>query len=203
MKRSISETELVNLEVDQKLWEHFFIIAPLIIVGTKEEDGTYDLAAKHQCTPLGWSNYFGFVCTPRHSTYHNIKREKVFTVNFPNPDQVILTSLSAAPRCEDHSKPSLAVLPTFPATVVDGVLLKDAYLYLECELDQIIDGFGENSLITGKIVAAAVQNKALRLSGLDDQDLLTKAPLLAYLSPGRYAKIDHSNSFPFHSGFNK
>lgn len=197
----MSDAELVNLNVNQSLWDHFFTIGLLVLVGTKEEDGNYDLAAKSQCTPLGKSNYFGFVCTPRHNTYHNIKREKVFTVSFPNPEQIILTSLSAAPRCDDHSKPSLAVLPTFPATVVDGVLLKDAYLYLECQLDRIIDDFGENSLITGKIVAAAVQNKALRLSGLDDQDLLLKAPLLAYLSPGRYAKIDHSNSFPFHSGF--
>jgi flavin reductase (DIM6/NTAB) family NADH-FMN oxidoreductase RutF len=199
----MSDTELVNLDVNQPLWEHFFTVAPIIIVGTKEENGNYDLATKSQCTPLGWSNYFAFVCTPRHTTYHNVRREKVFTVSFPNPEQIILTSLSASPRCEDHSKPALSVLQTFPATKIDGVLLKDAYLYLECELERIIDNFGENSLIIGKIVAAAVQNKALRLSGLDDQDLLMKAPLLAYLSPGRYAKIDHSNSFPFHSGFSQ
>ncbi len=195
------DSKLISLDLNQSLWERFFTVAPLIIVGTKEIDGSYDLAPKHRCTPLGWGNYFGFVCTPRHNTYQNIQREKAFTVSFPNPEQIILTSLSAAPRCDDNSKPSLATLPTFPASVIDGILLKDAYLYLECKLERIIDGFGENSLIAGQIVAASVQEQALRVSGLDDQDLLLKNPLLAYLSPGRYATIDHSNSFPFHRGF--
>ena len=113
-------------------------------------------------TPLSWENHFGFVCTPSHGTYQNIKREKVFTVSFPNPDQVLLTSLSAAPRCDDDSKPSLQALPTIPATAVEGVLLKDSYLFLECELDRIIDGFGKNSLIAGRIVAAQVAETALR-----------------------------------------
>ncbi|MGB5710582.1 MAG: flavin reductase, partial [Waterburya sp.] len=81
------------------------------------------------------------------------------------------------------------------------VFLKDAYLFLECKLERIVDGFGENSLIAGKIVAAYVQPEALRVSDQDDRDLLLQAPLLAYLSPGRYAKIEQSFSFPFHQGF--
>ncbi len=193
--------ELVSLDVNRPVWERFFSVAPLIVVGTREVEGGYNLAPKHMAMPLGWENYFGFVCTPRHRTYQNVRREKTFTVSFPQPDQVVLTSLSAAPRCEGDSKPALAALPTFPASVIDGVFLKDAYLFLECELEQIVDGFGENSLIAGKIVAAHVQQQALRVSDQDDQDLLTTAPLLAYLPPGRYAKIDRSFSFPFHSGF--
>ncbi len=192
---------LVSLDLDRPIWDRFFCVAPLIVVGTKEEGGGYDLAPKHMAIPLGWENYFGFVCTPQHRTYQNIRRERAFTVSFPRPDRVVSISLAAAPRCDDDSKPALAALPTFPASAIDGVLLEDAYLFLECQLDRIVDGFGKNSLIAGKIVAAKVREEALRFYERDDRDLLLKAPLLAYLYPGRYAKIDRSNSFPFHAGF--
>jgi flavin reductase (DIM6/NTAB) family NADH-FMN oxidoreductase RutF len=195
--------KLVSLDVNKTLWERFFYVSPLVIVGSREEDGSYDLAPKNMTMPLGWDNYFGFICTPKHRTYVNIKQSQSFTVTFPRPEQVVLTSLSAAPRCEDDSKPALATLPTFPASKVDGVFLKDGYLFIECELDRIVDGFGENSLIAGKIVAVQVQEAALRMSDRDDQDLLLSSPLLAYLSPGRYTTINHSCSFPFHKGLEK
>lgn len=202
MSKSPNE-QLVSLDLHQPIWERFFSIAPLVIIGTREPEGSYDLAPKHMAMPLGWENYFGFICTPAHRTYQNIRRQGTFTVSFPRPDQVVLASLSAAPRCDDRSKPSLAALPTFPATVVDGVFLQDAYLFLECELDRIVDGFGANSLIAGKIVAACVQPEALRVYDRDDGDLLSEAPLLAYISPGRYAQVERSFSFPFHSGFKR
>jgi flavin reductase (DIM6/NTAB) family NADH-FMN oxidoreductase RutF len=178
-------------------------VAPLVVIGTQEPDGSYDLAPKHLAMPLGWGNYFGFMCTPRHHTYQNIRRTQAFTVSFPRPNQVLATSLTAAPRCADDHKMALSVLPTIPATMLDGVFLQEAYLYLECDLDRIVDGFGENSLIAGKILAAHVDEAALRMAARDDQDVLRQSPLLAYLSPGRFACIDHSQSFPFHEGFQR
>lgn len=195
--------DLVLLEIEHPIWDRFFMVAPLIVVGSKEPSGEYDLAPKHMATALSWENHFGFVCTPSHGTYQNIQREKAFTVSFPNPDNVLLTSLAAAPRCDDQSKPSLQVLPTFPATKVDGVFLKNSYLVFECELDRIVDGFGANSLIAGRIVAAQVSEKALRTNDRDDQDVLADSPLMAYLPPGRYATIDQSLSFPFPKGFTR
>lgn len=177
--------------------------APLAIVGTREKDGAFDLAPKHMIAPLSWQHHFGFVCTPSHATYSNAKREGVFTVSFPRPEQVVLASLAAAPRCEDSEKHSLEVLPTILATKVDGVLLKDAYLHLECELDRIVDDFAENSLIAGRIVAAAVAEDSLREPDIDDHDLLRKAPLLVYLYPGRFATVAESEAFPFHEGFHR
>ncbi len=198
-----TNASLVELDLAQPIWDRFFSVAPLIVVGTREWDGSYDLAPKHMAMPLGWGHYFGFICTPRHGTYSNARRERCFTVSFPNPDQVVLASLSAAPRCDRGDKPALAALPTFPAKVIDGVCLQDAYLYLECELEQIVDGFGENSLIAGKIVAAHVREEALRSRDRDDADLLAQSPLLAYLPPNRYTRIDRSFSFPFHIGFKR
>ncbi len=174
-----------------------------MVVGTREEDGGYDLAPKHMVTPLGWENYFGFVCTPEHGTYQNIVRDEVFTVSFPTADAVVLTSLAASPRCGDSEKPSLAALPTFPAQSIDGRFMKQASLFFECRLDRIVDGFGINSLIAGRIVAAHLLPEALRSVELDDQDTVAASPLLAYVSPGRYATIDRSLSFPFPKGFQR
>ena len=36
----------------------------------------------------------------------------------------------------------------------------------------------------------------MRLSEVDDQEVLRRAPLLVYVSPGRYATLDASYSFP-------
>ncbi|MGK7924926.1 MAG: flavin reductase [Spirulina sp.] len=210
---STHTTDLVTLDTSQPIWPHFFTVAPLIVVGTKEATEpeatepeatkNYDLAPKHMAMPLGWDNYFTFVCTPRHRTYQNIKRERKFTVSFPHPEQVVLASLTATPRCSDRSKPIVGALPTIPASVIDGIFLEASYLFLECELERIIDGFGENSLIVGKIIAAAVAPEAFRGSGEDGQDLIFQKPLLAYLAPARYAKIEQSFSFPFPAGFQR
>lgn len=191
---------LVSLDLQEPVWERAFIVAPLVIVGTREPDGSPDLAPKHMAAPLSWENHFGFVCTPNHGTYQNAVREGAFTVSFPRPEQIVLASLAAAPRCDDRNKPALAALPTFPAKVVEGVLLRGAYLHFECELDRVVDGFGTNSLVAGRIVAAHAAEDSLRESDRDDGDLLAAAPLLAYLHPGRYARVEESLSFPYHAG---
>ena len=160
-------------------------------------------APKHMAIPLGWQNYFGFVCTPRHRTYQNIQREGVFTVTFPRPTQLVLTSLSAAPRDDDDVKPALALLPTRPARAIAGVFLDDGYLFLECRLERVIDGFGENSLIAGRVVAAEVAENAMRLADGDDSEVLKSSPLLAYLAPGRYAEIRQGYAFPYPAGFTR
>jgi flavin reductase (DIM6/NTAB) family NADH-FMN oxidoreductase RutF len=200
MRENIREN-LVTLREDSPLWDRVFTVNPLVVVGTKNEGGEYNLAPKHMAMPVGWENYFGFVCTPRHRTYHNARREGVFTVSYPRPTQVVLASLAASPRESDGSKLAVDALPTFLASEVDGIFLEDGYLFLECALDRIEDDFGENSLIVGRIVAAHAREDHLRASERDDQDLIHTSPLLAYLSPGRYASIGESYSFPFPAGF--
>ena len=200
-KETEKRVPMIALDIDRPIWERFFTVAPLVIIGSREENGSFDLAPKHMVTPLGWQNYFGFVCTPRHRTYQNIQREKVFTVTFARPTQVVLTSLAAAPRDDDDVKPVLALLPTQPARTVDGIFLEDGYVFLECSLDRIIDDFGENSLIAGRVLAAQVAEDALRYSECEDSDVLLAAPLVAYLAPGRYAEIRSGHAFPYPVGF--
>jgi flavin reductase (DIM6/NTAB) family NADH-FMN oxidoreductase RutF len=193
---------LIPLATDRPIWDRFFGVFPLVIVGSKE-DGRYNLAPKHLAMPLGWENHYCFVCSPRHTTYDNIRRHGAFTVSYPRPTEVLLASLAAAPRCEDLSKPSLLVLPTFPARQVDGVLVQGCYLFLECTLHTILDGFGPNSLIIGNVVAAAALEDALRAEELDEGDQIFQSPLLAYVSPGRLAEIRQTTAFPFPRGFSR
>lgn len=197
------EHAMVSLVPDHTLWERCFIVAPLIVVGTKEADGSTDFAPKHMCAPMSWVDHFGFVCTPAHNTYQNAKREGAFTVSFPRPKQVVLASLAAAPRCDDAHKHSLDSLPTVAAEAVDGELLNDAYLHLECELDRIVDELADNSLIVGRVVAARAAADALRRPDVDDEDLVASSPLLAYLHPGRFAEIAQTHMFPFHVGWHR
>ncbi len=176
---------------------------PLVIIGTKEADGHYDLAPKHLAMPLGWDNNFGFGCTPSHCTYQNILREAACTVSILASEHIVDFSLAAAPRDDAGHKLSLAALPTVPAIAIDGVFLASSYLRLECELDRIIDGFGQNSLIVGKITTAQIAETALRQGDRDDAEIVENLSLLTYLSPGRFARIDNSFSFPFHVGFKR
>lgn len=186
----------IPLDLSQPIWQKVFMVAPLIIVGTIDGDRHPNFAPKHMAMPLGWANYFAFVCTPRHRTYQNILQQGEFSVSYPKADQIVLASLSATAREDDGSKPIVAHLPSFPASVIDAPLFANSYLFLECRLGRILDDFGENSLILGKIVAAQADPLAFR-DERDDADILHDAPLLAYLPPGRYYPIDRSFSFPF------
>lgn len=204
---TLDENDVVTLDPKQPFWERFYMVSPLVVVGTRNDDETYNLAPKHMAAPMGWADYFGFVCTPKHKTYRNAVRHSTFTVSYPKPSQVVLASLAASPRIGPpegpRRKPSLDELPTMPAAEVDGVLLEDAYLYLECELDRRVDDLGENSLLIGKVKAVHVEEAALRVSEREADVIFEDTPLLAYLPPDRYATIDETKAFPFPAGFEK
>lgn len=201
---NIKSDNLVKLNIANSFWDQVFTVAPLIVVGTKE--GTdYDLAPKHMATPIGQSNYYAFVCTPNHSTYHNVKKTREFSVSFPIPDKIVLTSLSASPRCEDlnYKKSIVDILPTEKCESIDSVFFKDSYLFLECELVKIIDGFDNYSIIAGKIKEAFVNKDYIKVFDKEEYSQIYNNPLLAYIAYGRFARINETFSFPFPKGFKK
>jgi len=203
MNESSARSNVVELDTSVPVWDQFFTVAPLVLIGTRDDDGSLDLAPKHMVTPMGWQNYFGFVCTPRHNTCRNIDRTGEFTVSYPKPSQVLITSLAASPRCEQGSKPVIDCFRTFSATHVDGRFIEDGCLYFECRHHKTVDGFGENCLITGEIIAAYADDSYLRHTETDDQETIHDSPLFAYLAPGRFATIDRSNAFPFPESMKK
>ncbi len=196
--------QIIKLDLSLPIWQRFFSVAPLVLIGTRDERGQLDFAPKHMAMPMGWENYFGFVCTPSHKTYQNIIDTEVFTVTYVRPTQLLLSSLAASPRCEnDENKTILERFDTFSASEIEAEFLQDGYVFLECQSYQIIDNFGENSLITGKIIAAHVDEDALRTSEQDDAELINRSPLLAYLHPYRFSTIHQSNLFPLPANMKK
>ncbi|MBT8236203.1 MAG: flavin reductase [Bacteroidia bacterium] len=196
--------KLVSLDVSTPIWDQVFTIAPLVIVGTQEGE-SFDLAPKHMAFPMGFDNYFGFVCTPAHQTYHNAKKFKAFSVSFPTPEQIISTSLSASRRLEGLSKSDsiLNALGVASAIQIEAPVIRDAYLYLECSLHKIIDGFGTNSLITGIIEAAYVDKNYHRASEVDEGQRIHDHPLLAYVANGRFAEVSETYNFPYPKDFSR
>ena len=188
--------ELVPVSVDSGLWERVFAVAPLVLVGTKEGEG-YDFAPKHLAMPLGREGFYCFVCSPRHATYRNVHAHPQFTVSVPRAEQILESSLAAGGRSSAGAKPSLAAIETVPASVVDVPLVAGCVLGLECRLDRVVDGFGPNSLVVGRVVAAAAARDALRGAEVDDADLVHRLGLLTYLAPGRFAVVRESHGFPY------
>lgn len=204
MTETQAHDNIVEINTAVPVWEQFFTVAPLVLIGTRDEDGALDLAPKHMVTPMGWQNYFGFVCAPSHTTCSNIERTGEFTVSYPKPSQVLVASLAASPRIgEEGVKPVLEFFETFPAQKVDGEFIADGYLFFECRHFKTVGGFGRNCLVTGEIVAAYADPAFLRHTEGDDQETIHASPLFAYLAPGRFATIDRSNAFPFPEAMKK
>jgi flavin reductase (DIM6/NTAB) family NADH-FMN oxidoreductase RutF len=196
-------TDMVDVSLDYPIWDRFFSVAPLIVVGTAEEGG-YDLAPKHMAMPVGHGRHYAFGCTPRHRTYGNVKRTGCFTVSFPRPSQVLISSLAAAPHVQaESSDASLKGVPVEDARTVEGVVLAESYAWLECRLDRVVDGFGDASIIVGEVVCASIAEDVLRQSEVSDEELIGRSPLLAYLHPGRFAEVRESRPFPFPEGFSR
>ena len=196
--------KFVSLDMENSIWEHFYTVAPLVVVGSKENKG-FDLAPKHMVTPIGFSRYFGFVCTPRHATYHNIKEHKKFSVSFVRPDQVLLSSLAAMPRCTDPDDPKAIVrhIPSFQSKDDEYIFVEGSYLLLECKLHKIIDGFDDYSMITGTIEEARVHADYLVQSDQSAQEQIYRNPLLVYVAQGRFAEIRETMRYPFPKDFKR
>lgn len=197
------DPDLVTLQPEQPFFETLYTVSPLVIIGTREADGSANLAPKHMAIPLGWSDHFGFICTATHSTYQNIERDGVFTVSYPRPENVLDASLAAAPRDDEGAKPALEGIETVDADTIDAPAVADAYGVLECKLDRIVEGFGRASLIAGEAVAKHVHADAYRSTDTEPETLLEEAPALAYLYPDRFTSVRQTQAFPFPEGFER
>jgi flavin reductase (DIM6/NTAB) family NADH-FMN oxidoreductase RutF len=202
MTTTTRPSRYVSVPVDS-LWERFSTVAPLVLIGTLEADGSPDVAPKHLAMPLSWRTLFGFVCSPDHATYRNAVATEAFTVGFPTPELVLASSLAAGPRDTDGEKPTLEILSLSPAQVVDGVLVGGCAVNLECRLERVIDDLDDNALLVGRVVAAHVSERALLGADPTAAESIDAAPLLVYVHPGRVASVHDTKPFPYHRGFHR
>ncbi len=192
----------VHLDGPTPVWERVLTVAPLVVVGTVDPDGRPDLAPKHMVMPLG-DQHVAFACSPTHATHANLARTGSFTMSWVRPDDVLLAALAASPRDEVGAKPALAAIPTRPASEVEGIVLDGAHLALECRVDRVLDDWGHWSLVVGEVVHAEAAAEAVVASDEDPQDVLARAPLLAFLAPDRLAEVALSQGFPYPAGFRR
>lgn len=201
---SVNEpSHYVPLSLDGPLWDRFYSVAPLVLVGTLEPDGTPDIAPKHLAMPMSWRTLFGFVCSPDHATYRNALATEEFTVGYPSPELVLAASLAASPRDADGTKPTLELMSLAPAQAVNGVLVEGCRVQLECRLDRVVAELDDNALLIGRVVAAYVSQRALRENEQDAHDHIAATPVLAYVHPGRVAAVHETKPFPYHRGFHR
>lgn len=193
MTVTANPTHYASLDLGGSIWDEFSTIAPLVLVGTIEADGSPDIAPKHQAMPLGSGAHFGFVCRHDHATYRNAVATESFSVGYPSPDMVLQTSLAAAPRDSAGAKPTLEVLSLSPARVIDGVLVDGCRVQLECRLERILDELDDSALLVGRVVAAYASPAAMA----------EQTTLLAYVHPGRVAAVHETKPFPYHRGFHR
>jgi flavin reductase (DIM6/NTAB) family NADH-FMN oxidoreductase RutF len=201
MTMSTQPSRYVPLNPSEGIWDAFYTLAPLVLVGTIEPDGSPDIAPKHQAMPLGHGSLFGFVCSNQHATYRNAVARGSFTVGFPSPEMVVQTSLAAAPRDAHGDKPTLDLMSLSPAHVIDGVLVDGCRVHLECGLDRVVDDLDGSSLVVGRVLAAYASERVLRDRADDGLDGAQTSPLLAYVHPGRVAAVHQTKEFPYHRGF--
>ena len=81
--------------------------------------------------------------------------------------------------------------------------IDERVVFLKCRLDHLVDGFGEASVVAGRVAAAHVHLDASRSTEKDDHELINRSPLLAHLNPGRCAHVSKSYSFPIPAGFQR
>lgn len=187
----------VPLDVGSQFWPDVYTVAPLVLVGTLEADGSPDVAPKHQATPIGHGPLFGFACSGAHATYRNAVATGTFTVGYPTAEMVLQASLAAAPRDAEGAKPTLDLLSLSPARTIEGVLVDGCRLQLECRMHDVLADLDDSVFVVGRVVAAYASERAMRVNG----GQLTTSPPLAYLHPGKVTAVHDAKDFPYHRGF--
>jgi flavin reductase (DIM6/NTAB) family NADH-FMN oxidoreductase RutF len=141
--------------------------------------------------------YFVFVCTPEHHTYQNAKASGEFVVNYPGPE--LIEKVSAASRfAENVDEVALSGLTTIPSLVVKPPRIRECRVHLECKVVDFKD-FDDGSMILGKVVSRSGDREISFKKGTAEENinLLSTHPLLTYVYPNHYARINTAEKFVF------
>ena len=142
--------DLVEISTEAPIWERFFTVAPLVLVATKRAATTTSRRSISPCRSAGRTTSASSAAR-RTRRHRNLEAHPEFTVSFPRgrPDRQS-SLLAAGSRLDDRSKPTLAPFRSSRPARWTACSSRAAALYLECALERVIDGFGENSLIVGR-----------------------------------------------------
>jgi flavin reductase (DIM6/NTAB) family NADH-FMN oxidoreductase RutF len=185
-----------KIELDSH--RRYFTIKPIVLVTTLGGSGLPNVAPKTQCMSVGRrEGYFAFVCTPDHHTYQNAKANREFVVNYPGPE--LIEKVSAASQfAENEDEIALSGLTSIPSLVVKTPRIKECRVHLECKVVDVKD-LDDGSIILGKVVARSSDREISFKKGMDAENinLLSKYPLLVYVYPDHYTRINTVEKFIF------
>ena len=176
----------------------YFTIKPIILVTTLGGNGLPNVAPKTQCTSVGRrEEFFAFVCTPKHHTYQNVKANKEFVVNYPSPELIEKVSASSQ-FAENVDEVALSGLTSISSLVVKPPRIKECMAHLECKVVEVKD-IDDVSIILGRVVARSADREKSFKKGTAEEGikLLSKHPLLAYVYPDHYTRINTAEKFIF------
>jgi len=171
----------------------FFRSANLVLVTTLASSGVPNVAPKTQVMPVGRKGYWAFACCDRHHTYQNVIQQGEFVINFPGPELIEQVSQAAREFPPGTDEISEAGLTAMGSQEVRVPSIAECRVHLECKRYQVIDGYGEESLIVGEVVAVTVDEELVDAGA----ELLEEYPLLVYVYPGHYTGIEHVKRFRF------
>ena len=100
----MGSVDVLEIPTDSAIWDRFFMVAPLAIVGTRTGTATISLRSTRRCR--SGANFFCFVY-PEPRDLPERPREHGEFVFVPRPDQLVETSLAAHPRRPDGWNPGL------------------------------------------------------------------------------------------------
>lgn len=189
----------VDLKLDGFVGRFFFEPRGLALVSTLSPGGVPNLAPKTQVMPIGRGNYWAFACCARHHTYQNVQAEGEFVINLPGPELIRQAALAAVDVPPGADEIAAAGLTAMPSRALRAPSVAECRVSLECRLHQVPDGFGEESLIVGRVVAA-VADEAFAST---DPAVLERCPLLVYVHPDYYAAVGRAERFRFPKGYKR
>jgi len=183
----------VSLELERYVGAFFPLPSAVALITTVSPSGVVNVAPKTQVMPVGRHNYWGFACCKQHHTYTNVVEQGEFVVNMPGLELIGKISDASQEFPEGTDELAAIGLCRFPSLQVRVPSITECGVHIECVRHTVLDAFGGDSLIIGRVVAARVDSELM----LAPQHTMSKKPLLVYVHPNHYTIIRDFAPFAF------
>ena len=181
--------DFVDIGLDPWQWRPAPLINQVVLVGTVEETGAFDLAPKTSAFFASTAlPAVGFSCNTTHHTACNISRTGAFVVNVPEAshaakiwDVFLRASQERLAAAGWHAR---------AGDVVAGACWDEAVAQLECTHHATIEIAGEEIVIIGRVVAARLRATLVTdVDGAGPAAAYRVLDPLFYLQPGLFTGL--------------
>ena len=145
---------------------------PIAVVGTTNDDGSFNLAPFSFFTGVSASPFIIAFCplvrskdASKKDTVLNIERTKEFTINFCTEDNYEKVNLCSTELAYGSSEFELAGLTALKSEIISAPRMKESPIQFECKLRDILcygDKPGAGSLITGEVIRVHIDESIYR-----------------------------------------